>query len=165
MQVAALATRKPKETDLGRGELLERWRQRAQEVGLDRETIERSFDATLAQRLERHEVDAQVPTAAQIGKAVTASASHFDRREAIQAVADQMRQGATGAEVERLADAFLASDAVLQVAESAKGPRYTTRHVWELEREALAVVERLRVQGPQPAGELTAARVTTRARP
>ena len=30
---------------LGRGELLERWRSRAQEIGLDREAIERTFDA------------------------------------------------------------------------------------------------------------------------
>ena len=46
MQVATLATRKPKETDLSRGELLERWRARAKEIGLDRETIERTFDPT-----------------------------------------------------------------------------------------------------------------------
>jgi len=43
LQVATLATRKPKE-DISRGELLERWRERAAEIGLDRERIGRSFD-------------------------------------------------------------------------------------------------------------------------
>jgi AAA domain len=58
-----------------------------------------------------------------------------------------------------LADAFLASDSVIQISESQKGPRYTTRRIWELEREALAAAERMRAQGPDPAGELIAARV------
>ena len=73
--------------------------------------------------------------------------SHFDRRDAIQAVAGLLPEGAPGAEVERLADAYLASEAVIQIAESAKGPRYTTRRIWELEREALAAVERMRGAG------------------
>jgi Tfp pilus assembly pilus retraction ATPase PilT len=48
---------------------------------------------------------------------------------------------------------------LIQIGEGAKGPRYTTRRIWELEREALAAVERMRVQGLDPAGELIAARV------
>jgi conjugative relaxase-like TrwC/TraI family protein len=157
MQVAALATRKPKERGVGHGELLAHWRSRAEEIGLDRETIARTFDREAALRIGT----AKAPTIseAQLGRAVTASASHFDRREAIQAVADSLPKGAPGAEVERLADAFLASDTVIQIAEGAKAPRYTTRRVWELEREALAAAERMRAQGPDPAGELIAARV------
>jgi conjugative relaxase-like TrwC/TraI family protein len=157
MQVAALTTRQPKERDVGRGELLERWRSRAQEIGLDRETIARTFDPEALLKIER--ADAPVVSAARLARSVTASASHFDRREAIQAVADSLPQGATGAEVEQLAYAFLASESVIQIAETAKGPRYTTRRIWELEREALAAVERMRAQGPTPAGELIAARV------
>ncbi len=157
MQVAALATRKPKERDVGHGELLVRWRSRAEEIGLDREAIARTFDSEAALRIDR--TDAPAISEAQFGRAVTAAASHFDRREAIQAVADALPQGAPGAEVERLADGFLASESVIQIAEGAKGPRYTTRRVWELEREALAAAERMRAQGPDPAGELIAARV------
>ncbi len=48
---------------------------------------------------------------------------------------------------------------MIQIAESRKGPRFTTRRIWELEREALAAVERMKAQGPAPAGELVAARV------
>ncbi len=154
-QIATLATRKPKESDVSRGELLERWRTRSEEIGLTREAIARTFDPEAALRPESA-VTRTVSTQ-QVDRAVTAGASHFDRRDAIQAVADSLRQGAPGAEVERLADAFLASEAVIQVAETAKGPRYTTRRIWELEREALAVVERMRAEGVQPAGELVAA--------
>ena len=68
---------------------------------------------------------------------MTAHASHFDRRDAIQAVADLLPNGAPGHEVESAADAFLASESVVTVAETAKGTRYTTTRIWELEREAL----------------------------
>jgi conjugative relaxase-like TrwC/TraI family protein len=157
MQIAALATRKPKQPDIGHGELLARWRTRAEEIGLDREVIARTFDPEAALR-----VDAAVTrtvSTRQVDRAVTAGASHFDRRDAIQAVADSLPQGAPGAEVEGLADAFLSSDSVIQVADGPKGPRYTTRRIWELEREALAAAERMRLRGSTPAGELISARV------
>lgn len=157
MQVAALTTRQPKERDVSRGELLARWRSRAQEIGLDRETIERTFNPEAGVRAEAAVTRTVSPW--QVGRAVTAGASHFDRREAIQAVADSLLQGAPGAEVERLADAFLSSEVVIQIAETAKCPRYTTRHIWELEREALAAAERMRADGPTPAGELIAAQI------
>lgn len=157
MQVAALATRKPKERDVGHGELLARWRSRAEEIGLDREAIAGTFDGEAALRIGSP--TAPILSETQLGRAVTAAVSHFDRREAIQAVADSLSRGAPGAEVERLADAFLASDTVIQIAESAKGPRYTTRRIWDLEREALVAAERMRAQGPDPAGEMIAARV------
>lgn len=95
----------------------------------------------------------------QVDRAVTAGVSHFDRRDAIQAVAGLLPDGAEAMQVERMADEYLASDAVIRIGESARGDRYTTRRIWELEREALAAVERMRAQGPTPAGELVAARV------
>ncbi len=164
MQVATLATRKPKERDVGRGELLARWRSRAQEVGLDRAVIERTFDTDAGVRFGKPHAEVRAISDAKLGREVTAAASHFDRRDAIRAVADSLPEGAPGAEVERLADAFLASESVIQIAESRKGPRYTTRRIWELERDALAAVERMRTQGPPSAGELISARVIS-ARP
>lgn len=157
LQVATLATRKPKEADVSRGELLQRWRAKAGEIGLDRETIDRTFDPEA--RFSPSAAEARTVSTWRVDRAVTAAASHFDRRDAIQAVADSLPDGAPGAEVERLADAFLASDSVIQIAEGPKGPRYTTRRIWNLEREALAAVERMKSQGPTPAGELVAARV------
>ncbi len=159
LQVATLTTRKPKGRDLTRETLRQRWRTRAQEIGLDHETLARTFDSEARFAIADPAEPVRAIFEERLARTVTASASHFDRRDAIQAVADSLRQGATGAEVERLADAFLASDSVIRIAESQKGPRFTTRRIWDLEREALAAVERMKVGGPTPAGELIAARV------
>jgi conjugative relaxase-like TrwC/TraI family protein len=159
MQVATLATRKPKDTEVSREDMLSGWRSRAEEIGLDREAVERTFDPEAGLRIAEPTAAARTVSAEELDRAVTASASHFDRRDAIQAVADALPEGAPGAEVERMADAFLASDSVIRVAETQKGPRYTTQRIWNLEREALAAAERMKAQGPRPAGELIAARV------
>ncbi|MBW8059160.1 MAG: AAA family ATPase [Solirubrobacterales bacterium] len=103
--------------------------------------------------------EARTVSTQQVDRAVTAGASHFDRHDAIQAVAGLFREGAPAADVERVADEFLASEAVLQIGEGAKGPRYTTQRIWELEQSALATAEQMRAEGPSPAGELVAARV------
>ena len=80
-QVAALATRSAKEEGLSAATLRERWQAKAQEIGLTPEVI---ADATSA---ERGQVEATRITTAELGREVTAHVSHFDRREAIQAVA------------------------------------------------------------------------------
>lgn len=152
-QVATLATRKPREPDISQVELRERWRSRADEIGLDREKIERTLG--VRDQTERY----PALTVQQLDRAVTEGRSHFDRRDAIQAVAYSLRNGAQAADVERMADEFLASEAVIQIADTAKGPRYTTRRLWELEREALAVVERMNAERATIAGELIAARI------
>jgi conjugative relaxase-like TrwC/TraI family protein len=151
-QVANLATREAKEKGVSREALRERWRANANEIGLDCGEINRSFapDAPAV---------ARTVSTWQVDRAVTAGVSHFDRRDAIQAVAGLLPEGADAPHVERMADEYLASDAVIRIGESARGDRYTTRRIWELEREALAAVERMRVQGPTQAGELVAARV------
>jgi conjugative relaxase-like TrwC/TraI family protein len=152
-QVAALATRSAKE-EISREGLRERWRSRAKEIGLDGETLIATLDA------------GPLPTPSlkvdQLDRQVTAHASHFDRREAIQAVADLLPEGAPAAKVESMADAFLASDAVLQVSETAKGKRYTTRRIWELEREALERAETMARETRGEAGEVMARSVIRR---
>ena len=150
-QVATLATRKGKETGLELGDLRQRWQSKAEEIGLDRDAIA----ATMGREVEL----AAKLTVAQLDREVTAHASHFDRRDAIQAVANLLPNGAPGHEVESVADAFLASDSVVTVAEIAKGTRYTTTRIWELERQALEVAERMAREVRGEAGELVAARV------
>jgi conjugative relaxase-like TrwC/TraI family protein len=154
LQVAALATRQPKEREITRGGLIERWRAKAGEIGL-----ERTFDPEARFAIPDPAEPVRALSEQRLARAVTARASHFDRREAIQAVAESVRQGATAAQVERWADAFLASDSVIQIAAGAKGPRFTTRRIWELERKALAAVERMRAKGPDTGGEAVAAQV------
>ncbi len=151
-QVANLVTRAAKEKGVTRETLRERWRNKASEIGFDCAEISRSFDPNAP-------AVARTVSTWQVDRAVTAGVSHFDRRDAFQAVAGLLPEGAEAVQVERMADEYLASDAVIRIGESARGDRYTTRRIWELEREALAAVERMRVQGPTPAGELVAARV------
>jgi conjugative relaxase-like TrwC/TraI family protein len=149
-QVATLATRNRKEKELSPESLRERWRSKAREIGMDRDAVA----ATMGK-----EVDPVRLTLTQLDRQVTAHASHFDRRDAVQAVAELLPNGAPADEVESAADAFLASESVVTVAEAAKGTRYTTKRIWELEREALAAAERMAAEPRGEAGELAAARV------
>ncbi len=149
-QVATLATRKAKE-QVELGDLWQRWREQAQEIGLDREAIALTMgrEAELAAKL----------TLAQLDREVTAHVSHFDRRDAIQAVANLLPNGAPAHEVESAADAFLSSDSVVRVAETPKGLRFTTTRIWALERQALEVAQRMAREARGEAGELAAKRV------
>jgi conjugative relaxase-like TrwC/TraI family protein len=139
-QVAALDTRRAKDRDIGEESLRERWRATAEEIGLDREAIRRTFD-------RGREVAPPRVTGADVAAELTAHASHFDRRDAIQAVAGLLPAGAPAAEVEYLADAFLALDSTIAVGETAKGPRYTTERIWAIEREALGSVRAMAADG------------------
>ena len=137
LQVANLLTREAKsDTGFSTETLRERWAAQAAEIGLDPEAIERTFGHA--------ELTRTVLTIDQLDRKVSAQRSHFERRDAIQAVAHSLPHGAPAAEVEQLADAFLACEAVIKISESAKGERFTTRRIWELERAALATAERLR---------------------
>jgi conjugative relaxase-like TrwC/TraI family protein len=135
MQVATLATRKAKDTDLATESLRELWRSKAQEIGLNREAIHSTFDP------ERAAVPDSRVAVAEVEATLTAHASHFDRRDVIQAVAENLPAGAPGSEVVELADAYLAFPDVIRIAETPKGERFTTRAIWELEQKALANAE------------------------
>jgi conjugative relaxase-like TrwC/TraI family protein len=150
-QLANLTTRQAKEHDVAPETMRERWFARAAEIGMDREAIEATLGA---------EVDLQAKlTLDQLDRQLTAHASHFDRRDAVQGVAELLPNGAPAPEVESVADAFIASDSVVTVSETAKATRYTTQRIWELEREALKAAERMAAEPRAEAGELIAARV------
>ena len=135
MQIATLETRQAKERDLTTESLREAWRVKGEEIGLDREAI--------AGRLGHERPGTTVLTVEQIARSVTAHASHFDRRDAIRAVADNLPHGAPASEIEELAGAFLASESVIEIAETPRGPRFTTERIWRLEQQALKVAEQL----------------------
>ncbi|MBS1892154.1 MAG: relaxase domain-containing protein, partial [Actinobacteria bacterium] len=130
MRVAALETRQAKDRDITDESMREGWRARAEEVGLTRERI--------SERLGHEVPGRSVLTTEQVGRSVTGHVSHFDRRDAIRAVAENLPHGAPAHEVVGIADAFLAGSSVIRIAETPRGPRYTTERIWELEREALA---------------------------
>lgn len=130
MQIATLQTRRAKQRDLTDESLREAWRVKGAEVGLTRESV--------CLTLGKERPGETVLTARAIERALTHSRSHFDRRDAIRAVADQLPHGAKVREVEKLADAYLRSDSVIRIAESPCGARYTSERIWELEQAALA---------------------------
>jgi conjugative relaxase-like TrwC/TraI family protein len=156
MQIATLATRSAKDTDLTTESLRDLWRAKAEEIGLDRGAIHSTFGR------EAHTADTGL-TVAEVEAALTAHASHFDRRDVIQAVADSLPAGAPGPKVVELADAYLARPEVIRIAETAKGARFTTRTIWELEQSALATVEAMAARSDRAVvDELTVSRVLSR---
>ncbi len=132
-QIATLETRQAKDRDLTTESLRDLWSEKAAELGLDREAIR----ATMGH--ERPESAGL--TVQRVAETLTEYRSHFDRREAIQAVADCLPAGAPGEKVTELADAFLARPEVIGIASTPKGERFTTQAIWELERKALSTAE------------------------
>ncbi|HET7455062.1 MAG TPA: MobF family relaxase [Solirubrobacterales bacterium] len=153
MQVATLATRQAKDRDLTTESLRDLWRGKAAEIGLDRQAIHGTFGK------ERQAAEGQVAVA-EVEASLTAHSSHFDRRDVIQAVADNLPAGAPGDEVVELADIYLARPDVIRIAESPRADRFTTRAIWELEQKALASAEAMAAQRDRAVvDELTVARV------
>jgi hypothetical protein len=132
-QIATLETRSAKDRDLSTESLRGIWREKAEEIGLTPESIR----ATLGK--ERQAPEGRVAIA-EVAAEITAHASHFDRRDVIQAVANCLPAGASGDEVVELADIYLRTPDVIEIAVTANGPRFTTREIWELEQKALGTV-------------------------
>ncbi|HXV05155.1 MAG TPA: MobF family relaxase [Solirubrobacterales bacterium] len=160
-EVATLATRAVKEHEVSSETLHERWRARAEEIGLDREAIRKALEPQWRPRGWEESAataDPRTVSSRQVDRAVTAAASHFDRRDVIQAVAGLMRDGAPAADVERIAGEFLSSEKVISLGRHPKGERFTTQRIWTLEQEALDAAERMRGADRRTAGEMVAAR-------
>mgnify|MGYP005811969297 CR=1 FL=1 len=151
-QVTTLATRSGKENGVTLPTLRERWQAKAEEIGLS--------EWMLAGVIGREEVPTRLLAFEQIESAVTAHASHFDRRDVVQAVAAAFQGGAPVGDVEAVADSFLAHPDVLAIGQNPKGARFTSRRIWELEKRALATAEGMAGQGGRAvAGELVAHRM------
>jgi conjugative relaxase-like TrwC/TraI family protein len=151
-QVATLATRSGKEEGVTLPTLRERWQAKAEEIGLS--------DWMLAGVIGREEGPTWLLAFEQIESAITAHASHFDRRDVVQAVAAAFQGGAPVGDVEAVADSFLAHPDVLAIGQRPTGERFTSRRIWELEKRALATAESMAGQGGRAvAGELVAHRM------
>lgn len=111
-EVAALATRQAKDYGVSPEQLLPEWEERAERLGLSSEDLE----ATLG-REEFHGVDlveqARLERDLAAPGGLTAQASTFSRREAIQGVCGQLSSGAAVVDVEAMAGRFLVSDEVV----------------------------------------------------
>jgi len=126
-QSSVLETRKAKDTELEPGEQETEWFERGAEIGLTRECIS---------HLVRPVRDAptQLAEDAELTNTVTGQASHFQRREVIQALCEAAPEGATVVEIETAADRFLQGGQIVSIGEVAWGSIYTTRELLDLER-------------------------------
>jgi conjugative relaxase-like TrwC/TraI family protein len=152
-QVAALDSRRAKEYGVGLEDLHERWRVRGRELGAE----------LPAPGIVREAAEpAPEPSPEQLARAVTAERSHFDRREAIQAVCEQSPQGIEADRAVQVADEFLASEQVVRIAEGPFGPRFTTPEILVIEQRVIASAEALRGAGRCCAPEQLVAAVIER---
>jgi conjugative relaxase-like TrwC/TraI family protein len=152
-RIATLETRKAKDRGLSDQILRERWEAKAAEVDLTPEGIGHALG-------RERQVPEGTVRIADIESCLTDHASTFERREVIQAVAQSLPAGAPGAEVEELADRFLALDEVICLGAGPRGERFTTERIWEIEQGALAAATAMSGQGGVAVvGEVIAARV------
>jgi conjugative relaxase-like TrwC/TraI family protein len=147
---AVQATRKPKQHEAA-DTLYGRWRQEAAERGVDPDTLVR----TVSGRTRDRDQDLSDPTVAEVfdwlasPDGLTAQASSFARQDVITALGGQLA-GAHRAELEGLADRFLAERAVSVVTDRALEERR-----WSTP-ELLAVEQRLVTSATGRTGEQTA---------
>ena len=140
-EVAALVTRVPKVPVPGAGAdegLRARWRAQADALGLSSSSIAgllgRHVRSALAEEQSASLVARLVGT-----DGLTATSATFERRDAVRAVAELFGDGATVAEVERVADRVLVGTGVVALPSSGRGGerRHTTEELLSVERRAV----------------------------
>lgn len=112
-QVAALQTRRAKDYGVAESSIYERWQARAAEHGLTPDVLTRVIGRGVELTREDFVQSAAALMAGEQG--LTAQASTFTRREALQAWAELHPAGASAARIEELTDRWLASDLVVRV--------------------------------------------------
>lgn len=119
-QVAALTTRKAKDYRVTPNELLPEWKERAHAFGLDDNALEKVLDRT-PYRAPTALLRASIETDLARSSGLTAQASSFTRKEAIQGFCNRLQLGAGIEDIEAMADSFLASEQVIPLSARAHG--------------------------------------------
>ncbi|MCW3002363.1 MAG: conjugative relaxase [Conexibacter sp.] len=140
-QIAALTTRRAKEHGVSPTALHEDWRTRAQQAGFGRGEVA----AVLGRRPPappRHPDPETVAEDLSAAHGITERASTFDRRDAIRQWASAQGEGASVAEVEALADAWIDSPSTVRLEDGydrrhVGGARYSTPDMLEVERRLM----------------------------
>jgi conjugative relaxase-like TrwC/TraI family protein len=112
-QVAALQTRRAKDYDVQESTIYERWQARAAEHGLTPDVLALVLGRDVQPTREDFVRSAAALMSGESG--LTAQASTFTRREALQAWAELHPAGASAARIEELTDRWLASDLIVRV--------------------------------------------------
>ncbi len=114
-EVAAFTTRQAKDYSVAPQRLLPEWKHKAEQLGLTDQALERTVERTQETPLLTSEL-AAINSRLAAPDGLTEQQSSFTRRDAIQGFCSHLQAGADIAEVEALADAFLASDLVVPLA-------------------------------------------------
>jgi len=140
-EVAAYRTRDAKDYKVDPDTQREEWISRAAEFDLTPESIDRML--TRARRREPRAIGAE-----QLDRALAdleAHHSHFDRRDLLSAVANQLREGADAAALEAAVKSLLDGPQLIQIHKGA-GPLdatyYTTPRLWQMEQSFMATARK-----------------------
>lgn len=140
-EVAAYRTRDAKDYSVDRGTQREEWLSRAAEFDLTPQSIDRLL--ARGRRREPQPVSAQHLSSAIAD--LEAHHSHFDRRDLLSAVGNQLREGADATALEGAVRSLVESDQLIEVHRGA-GPLdatyYTTPRLWELEQRFMATARK-----------------------
>jgi conjugative relaxase-like TrwC/TraI family protein len=125
-EIATLATRLPKDSEIDMASLLRDWEQRAIELGFNPGAVHTLLGHAVQPGLGRINDGELVDS-------LTLESSTFDRPAVLRAIAERTRDGATVADVEAHANALLASERVVRLDEDT----YTTPSMLRLEAAIL----------------------------
>jgi conjugative relaxase-like TrwC/TraI family protein len=135
-EVAAYRTRDAKDYGVDPDNQRKDWRAQAAEFGL----TESAIDAALARRAGRNPTPATTSDVDRALARIEATKSHFDRRDLLCALADQLRDGADAASLRVAVDRVLGSDRVITI-HRADAPLettyFTTPRIWEMEKKLI----------------------------
>lgn len=130
-EVATLATRSNKAKGLDPAALAAEWEERARALGFFPERIGELVT-------QRRQVNRPTILRDRLADQLTEHSSHFDRRHAVRAIAEQARTGADVLDIEAVADRFLHSPGVVPLtAHEVTGMRYSTEAVMKDEQYVL----------------------------
>jgi conjugative relaxase-like TrwC/TraI family protein len=123
-EAAALATRRPKERRTSAEDLAVEWRARARDLGFGRDELKRVLGVASRARPFGESDLARVFDGLSGPAGLTRRRATFSRRDVVQAVAERLpvQLGLSAAELEQLADRFLASDRVVALVPAAADP-------------------------------------------
>lgn len=160
-EVAAYRTRDAKDYRVDPDHQRAEWLARASEFDLTPESIDRLFRGSRA-----HEPHRIKPRNLAFALAeLEASHSHFDRRELLCALANQLPEGADARPLEAAVEQLLASRGVIEI-HHGEGPLqtsyYTTPRIWELEQRFVKIAREGEGAGAAVVDEATLAAVLQR---
>ena len=161
-QIATLETRRAKR-NVSIGRLRQEWRSRAAEHGLTQRRVEWALRRARPRQPRRLNFE-RIAAALERPDGLTRERSTFSRRDVLQALAEAASDGATVANLEVFADAFLERQSVVALAPVAGEQRFSTSELVTVEQRTFATAGR-RMGAGVAIADSSAAQRATKVRP